>query len=1217
MPLTKLISACEYEKLIAQKEIFFLEIIIDTVKALQKGPDKKGLAFVAFASICNKESAYNNLDHADTWQLARYLLISEYIALISARENGIKDFNRDLPWKDLAELHRLISQKKYLPFSSVILEYFKLDLEQLEQRLYNILIKEKIKYGFCDPFLQTLYKDITFKTDTNNTVFGLPNIRKFTEFLLDIERLKKLQYQLTQLEHCDSSQPQGRAAILAVAQTVGELAKGITPITISLAGAIPFRQLNDLRNTIKNCCDHIHLAGYLRTVEQLDPDNLVEKLKQDLLILEPEIQFLLEMLRTHHQNIFNNFLKWDLLPSRSNSNFSTKVFNVNHRNTIENLIFIFEHALPSHERGTEITKAKIKILRDLLEQRLPFPATNEEQDILLKNIHCLLNIPNIAIAFTANVEPKERNRIKNWTGKFTQLLSYEIKKEVIKKEQEENLIQVEEFCRKLNHADPAIITITYTYEQAQLKNFLISLQTIVDLTQSFISQPHHNSSDIRKLCRNTPSYHLAVLYHFTVIGQCVRNLNGKPIFRRLASVTLRKEFEALRWIRNALMHDGDVTENGSLLDYFGNDFNRAPLSHNGGRGYDSAFYLQSLQPEIDKTIAAIGNYYRETSGLVELFFESTEDEFNEFFHYLLKQELKIFIEAKHWQTTPKTLTKFHENLIYEFLFTLGQPIEADSSLIQQAEEYLQIERFVTIEDLYKKQNEIRALAQKHQIKIEGLFGDIVKHGGHYDPQSSGMLVSANSLVQFAYFKNELNILLGKDFLCVTEDDLREITAQDNLETTISHIKQFGFDQVMQGFALYEAVQDRDEIRITELLSTPLCIDINVHGYTPLHSACYDFARGVHVKPSLPIVELLLLARANPYVFDKHERTCLHIAAAEGKLDLINLLLQHGVDPNQGNKHGTLPIELALQHGYTNIYKKLLPLTKVASQEQFIQAIKAQNIELIKKLLPEVNINLPNKDNEWPLHVAVDVGNLEIIFLLEQQSIDFFQCDEYQNNALHYACRTNNTNFEVIAYLIHKKVDVNGCNNSCQTPLHSAVFLDQPEIVTLLLKAGADPNAKTDSGYSPLMELIDSNAYYRNKNTTLKITQLILEAGYDFSAHSKYVGNSLHHAAEQGFIPAVLLMLDFGADPNAISLATFHDCRGKTAHEIALMKNRFTLAELLAEYKEKTISDLEMVFSAFGQASKVPGYYRATFFPLTQKENLNDASHLPTTSFRPR
>ena len=108
-----------------------------------------------------------------------------------------------------------------------------------------------------------------------------------------------------------------------------------------------------------------------------------------------------------------------------------------------------------------------------------------------------------------------------------------------------------------------------------------------------------------------------------------------------------------------------------------------------------------------------------------------------------------------------------------------------------------------------------------------------------------------------------------------------------------------------------------------------------------------------------------------------------------------------------------------------------------------------------------------------------------------------------------------------------------------TPLHSAAAHDSPAVLEVLLKAGADVNAKGKGGATPL----HSAAAF---NPSPAVLEVLLKAGADVNAKPKHGGGTpLHSAAAFNPSPAVLeLLLKAGADPRAI------DGAGKTPHALA-------------------------------------------------------------------
>jgi uncharacterized protein len=117
-----------------------------------------------------------------------------------------------------------------------------------------------------------------------------------------------------------------------------------------------------------------------------------------------------------------------------------------------------------------------------------------------------------------------------------------------------------------------------------------------------------------------------------------------------------------------------------------------------------------------------------------------------------------------------------------------------------------------------------------------------------------------------------------------------------------------------------------------------------------------------------------------------------------------------------------------------------------------------------------------------------------------------------------------------------------------TPLHCAVSKQwSAEIVSLLIKHGADVHAKCSLGQTPLFYSID-----------VASTRILLEASADVNARDYYGYTVLHNAAAQGRSTGVICcLLKAGADATAVN--TVYD----TAAEVAQAYKHSATAALLS------------------------------------------------------
>lgn len=155
-------------------------------------------------------------------------------------------------------------------------------------------------------------------------------------------------------------------------------------------------------------------------------------------------------------------------------------------------------------------------------------------------------------------------------------------------------------------------------------------------------------------------------------------------------------------------------------------------------------------------------------------------------------------------------------------------------------------------------------------------------------------------------------------------------------------------------------------------------------------------------------------------------------------------------------------------------------------------MNAQSIEVIEFILNEgVDINTQNKHGQTVLHIISKRGSYELINELLKLNADINLKDIKGKDPLHIACINGNT--PAAKALIGFGANVNSIDNIGRLPIHNAATHNDLELIKILIDNGAKINEKDYAGYTAihiacifgnpdvLQELIlqGANPYYEN------------------------------------------------------------------------------------------------------------------------------------------
>ena len=417
-------------------------------------------------------------------------------------------------------------------------------------------------------------------------------------------------------------------------------------------------------------------------------------------------------------------------------------------------------------------------------------------------------------------------------------------------------------------------------------------------------------------------------------------------------------------------------------------------------------------------------------------------------------------------------------------------------------------------------------------------------------------------------------------------------------------------------ALHWAAHHGDLETATLLLGAGASVDAaNRLGVTPLALACESggtmviaalLEAGADPSSTGPEGETALMTAARTGVVDAvglllnhgadanaregwRGQTALMWAAAENNIGAAEALLQHGADVHARSSGGFSPLMFAVRAGYRELARVLLDAgaspaeTLLDGTSALVLAVKNAHYELGAMLL-EAGADANADDQGWtalhevkwtrrpnlgfnnpPPRVTGTMSDLEFIRTLVTHGadLDARQTKEPRNLYRNVLNRIGSTPFLLAA----KAADV--------------------EMMRLLVELGADPLLPNEDGTTPLMVAAGVGIWAVGESPgtneeALDATRYALELGGDVTTVDDNGDTALHGAVIRSSEPLVRLLLDHGADidavnekgwtPLRIAKGVFYSNTGKRWPEMETLLLELGADETLVSGPDNTISD---------------------------------------------
>jgi ankyrin repeat protein len=282
----------------------------------------------------------------------------------------------------------------------------------------------------------------------------------------------------------------------------------------------------------------------------------------------------------------------------------------------------------------------------------------------------------------------------------------------------------------------------------------------------------------------------------------------------------------------------------------------------------------------------------------------------------------------------------------------------------------------------------------------------------------------------------------------------------------------------------------------------------------------------------------LAAGGNANAKDAHDTTLLMYAAGYGSLDAVKLLAGAGANVNAKNQTGNTALLYAA--GNREKVRVLVEKgsdvnagTKSGRTPLMVAATSPGNAATVKLLLDKgADAKAKTERGLTALQAAADSGDFETVRLLVAAGADPKGSDESRFDALQSVAMS--CDLDAVKFLLAKGGDVNSANIASGevkfgkiqliglTPLMLGATYCSAEAVKTLLDAGAKVNATDIRGMTPLMFSVSS------EEQNPAVARLLIKAGADVNAKSKAGETALDWAMKFGSRPVIAALTDAGA-----------------------------------------------------------------------------------------
>ena len=352
------------------------------------------------------------------------------------------------------------------------------------------------------------------------------------------------------------------------------------------------------------------------------------------------------------------------------------------------------------------------------------------------------------------------------------------------------------------------------------------------------------------------------------------------------------------------------------------------------------------------------------------------------------------------------------------------------------------------------------------------------------------------------FNQLLHIAIKKRFQSVVKALVKngaDIYFRDNDgNTSLTLAKKYATDQIYDSLVHTEVdiniLNSKDSTFFLKISVILLLLESFYANYFPTLYCTYQLIR------ENPIDMALLLLNSNMIIKDFF--LDVYDAVEKGYKDIINIILESGIDINVRDKFGRLMLQCACYQGNESVVQFLLDIGADVNKLDAYQrsplhtAIVAQQIKIVKLLIKNgANVNA-RKCGRNLLYSAIDGQHprgLELVKILVNKGVDINDGLKTSLPLLHYAVEEDC--IEIVEFLLKKGANLNNRNMQGETCLHSCI---------IALKRKGDHHVEVEQYYDLFTSCLINKRnwsirWHRRVNEKEKMALILLKYGADVNA----------------------------------------------------------------------------------------------------------------------